>query len=194
MVIQRPRQDAPAAIASFSDKTTAVWDEEMRLACRVVGNPSPTRTWTFNGKEISSNNQRMKEYPDGSLLITDVKAQDAGNYTCTASNIHGSDVITYALTVQVPPSPPLVYVSDVTSTTLTVRWRTTNNGGAPILGYYLYEKREFGEWRRVEVPAGADSYTLTGLQCGTRYQVYVTAYNHVGASQPSDANHTKPLL
>ncbi|XP_047475797.1 Down syndrome cell adhesion molecule-like protein Dscam2 isoform X2 [Penaeus chinensis] len=193
MVIQRPRQDAPAAIASFSDKTTAVWGEEMRLACRVVGNPTPTRTWTFNGKVISSNDQRMKEYPDGNLLITDVKAQDTGNYTCSASNIHGSDVITYTLTVQVPPSPPLAYVSDVTSTTLTVRWRTTNNGGALILGYYLYEKREFGEWRRIEVPAVADSYTLTGLQCGTRYQVYVTAYNHVGASQPSDAIPTKTL-
>lgn len=60
-------------------------------------------------------------------------------------------------------------------------------------GYYLHEKREFGEWRRVEVPANANSYTLTGLQCGTRYQVYVSAFNQVGASQPSDAIPTKTL-
>ena len=45
----------------------------------------------------------------------------------------------------------------------------------------------------MEVPEDADSYTLTGLQCGTRYQVYVTAFNHVGASQPSDAIPTKTL-
>ncbi|KAG7174552.1 Down syndrome cell adhesion molecule-like protein 2-like 6 [Homarus americanus] len=192
-VTQRPRSDAPAAIASFSDKTIAVWGEELRLACRVVGNPTPTRTWTFNGKPLGGNEPRVKEYPDGSVLVTDVKAQDAGNYTCTTTNLHGSDSITYAVTVQVPPSPPLVYVSDVTATTLTVRWRTPNAGGAPILGYYLHEKREFGEWRRVEVPPDADSYTLTGLQCGTRYQVYVSAYNHVGASQPSDAIPTKTL-
>ncbi|KAK8374126.1 hypothetical protein O3P69_009664, partial [Scylla paramamosain] len=93
----------------------------------------------------------------------------------------------------VPPAPPLVYVSDVTASTLTVRWRSTSTGGAPILGYYLHKKREFGEWQRVEVPEDADSYTLTGLQCGTRYQVYVTAFNHVGASQPSDAIPTKTL-
>ncbi|XP_068223029.1 cell adhesion molecule Dscam1-like isoform X2 [Palaemon carinicauda] len=192
-VTQRPRPDAPAAIASFSDKTIAVWGEELRLACRVVGNPSPVRTWTINGKVVPSGINRIKEYPDGSLLITDVKAVDAGNYTCTATNIHGSDAITYSVTVQVPPSPPRVYVSDVTSTTITVRWSTANAGGAPILGYYLHEKKEFGEWRRMEVPADADSYTLTGLQCGTRYQVYVSAYNHVGVSPASDIIPTKTL-
>ncbi|KAK7021096.1 hypothetical protein SK128_026418, partial [Halocaridina rubra] len=192
-VTQRPRPDAPAAIASFSDRTIAIWGEELKMACRVVGNPTPARTWTYNGKVITSAINRLKEYPDGSLLIKDVKAIDAGNYTCTAANVHGSDSITYVVTVQVPPSPPLVYVSDVTATTLTVRWRTTDAGGAPIMGYYLYEKREFGEWRRVEVPADADSYTLTGLQCGTRYQVYVSAYNHVGVSQPSESIPSKTL-
>ncbi|XP_071538392.1 cell adhesion molecule Dscam1-like [Panulirus ornatus] len=198
-VTQRPRSHAPAAIASFPVNTMAVWGEELRLACRIVGNPAPTRTWTFNGKAIQPRRSRVKEYPDGSLLVSDVKARDAGNYTCTTTNLHGSDSITYPVNVQasrdqgVPPSPPLAYVSDVTSTTLTVRWRSTDSGAAPVLGYYLYEKREFGEWRRVEVPADADSYTLTGLQCGTRYQVYVSAYNHVGASQPSEAIPTKTL-
>ncbi|XP_063845297.1 cell adhesion molecule Dscam1-like isoform X4 [Scylla paramamosain] len=198
-VTQRPRPDAPAAIASFSDKTIAIWGEELRLACRVVGSPTPSRIWTFNGKGIPHNQGRVKEYPDGSLLVADVKARDAGNYTCTTTNLHGSDAITYSVTVQasrdqgVPPAPPLVYVSDVTASTLTVRWRSTSTGGAPILGYYLHKKREFGEWQRVEVPEDADSYTLTGLQCGTRYQVYVTAFNHVGASQPSDAIPTKTL-
>lgn len=45
----------------------------------------------------------------------------------------------------------------------------------------------------MEVPADADSYTLTGLQCGTRYQVYVSAFNHVGVSEPSDTIPTKTL-
>lgn len=42
----------------------------------------------------------MKEYPDGSLLVSDVKARDAGNYTCTTANLHGSDAITYSVNVQ----------------------------------------------------------------------------------------------
>ncbi|KAK3872049.1 hypothetical protein Pcinc_022840 [Petrolisthes cinctipes] len=193
-VTQRPVHEAPAAIASFSDKTIAVWGEELRLACRVVGRPTPTRIWTFNGKGVTRGQSRVKEYHDGSLVVTDVKGTDAGNYTCTTTNLYGSDAITYSVTVQVPPSPPLVYVSDVTASTLTVRWRSPSAGGAPILaGYYLNEKREFGEWRQVEVPADADSYTLTGLQCGTRYQVYVSAFNHVGVSQPSDTIPTKTL-
>ncbi|KAK8378810.1 hypothetical protein O3P69_009493 [Scylla paramamosain] len=99
-VTQRPRPDAPAAIASFSDKTIAIWGEELRLACRVVGSPTPSRIWTFNGKGIPHNQGRVKEYPDGSLLVADVKARDAGNYTCTTTNLHGSDAITYSVTVQ----------------------------------------------------------------------------------------------
>ncbi|XP_076034195.1 cell adhesion molecule Dscam1-like isoform X3 [Oratosquilla oratoria] len=190
MVTQRPRHDAQAAIASFSQAIVSVWGEELNLRCRVVGSPTPIRTWTFNGDSLPSSG-RVQEYPDGSLLITDVKATDAGNYTCSASNVHGTDNITYAVTVQVPPSPPLLFVSDVTASTITVRWRTTLTGGAPVLGYYLHEKREFGEWRRVEVPSDAASYTFTGLQCGARYQVYISAFNHVGVSQPSDAIPTR---
>ncbi|CAL4081431.1 unnamed protein product, partial [Meganyctiphanes norvegica] len=193
-VNQVPSQDAPAAIASFSDKIVSVYKEEIRLPCHVIGNPAPTRTWAYNSDEVVSlSGGRVREVPDGSLLIADIKASDFGNYSCRASNIHGSDAITYQVKVHVPPMTPLVYVSDVTSNTLTVRWRNTHDGGIPVLGYYLYMKREFGEWRRVEVPAEADSYTLTGLQCGSRYQVYVTAYNHVGTSDKADSIPTKTL-
>ena len=62
-----------------------------------------------------------------------------------------------------------------------------------ITGYYLHEKREFGEWRRLEVPGSADSYTLTGLQCGSKYQVRVSAFNNIGVSQPSDITPTRTL-
>lgn len=42
----------------------------------------------------------MQERPNGSLFIRDVQKTDAGNLTCSATNTHGKDSISYLLTVQ----------------------------------------------------------------------------------------------
>lgn len=54
----------------------------------------------LSGKGVTRGQSRIKEYHDGSLVVTDVKGTDAGNYTCTANNLYGSDAITYSVTVQ----------------------------------------------------------------------------------------------
>lgn len=41
-----------------------------------------------------------QERPNGSLFIRDVQKTDAGNLTCSATNTHGRDSISYLLTVQ----------------------------------------------------------------------------------------------
>ena len=54
-----------------------------------------------SGQDIESvSNKRLQEYPDGSILITDVRSTDAGNYSCRVSNIHGSDNVIYEVNVQ----------------------------------------------------------------------------------------------
>lgn len=42
---------------------------------------------------------RWKRQHDGGLLLHDSKAEDSGNYSCRASNIHGTDRVTYRLVV-----------------------------------------------------------------------------------------------
>lgn len=48
---------------------------------------------------------------------------------------------------------------------------------APLHGYTVHYKTEFGEWDTVQVSNEATSYTLENLWCGSRYHIYVTAYN-----------------
>lgn len=47
----------------------------------------------------------------------------------------------------------------------------------PIHGYTVYYKPEFSAWESVQVPASTRSYNLEGLWCGSRYQIYASAYN-----------------
>lgn len=48
---------------------------------------------------------------------------------------------------------------------------------APIHGYTLHYKQEFGDWETSEVALDAQKYTINSLYCGSRYQVYATGYN-----------------
>jgi hypothetical protein len=38
----------------------------------------------------------------------------------------------------------------------------------------------------MQIEAKANSHTLHNLWCGTRYQLYITAFNKIGTGLPSD--------
>lgn len=66
-------------------------------------------------------------------------------------------------------------------------------------GYTLHYKPEFGEWETVDVSVDAQKHVIENLYCGSRYQVYSTAYNTIGAGEPSDilnlrTKGSKPIL
>ncbi|KAL7636217.1 UNVERIFIED_CONTAM: hypothetical protein RMT77_012974 [Armadillidium vulgare] len=103
-VTQKPRPDPPAAISSFSRDLSAPWGEELKLSCKVVGIPTPTRQWLINGKEFNpvtkTGTSETQQLPDGTLLLRKVKLNNEGNYTCRVSNEHGKDQITYRVKVK----------------------------------------------------------------------------------------------
>ena len=64
----------------------------------------------------------------------------------------------------------------------------------PVLGYSVnYRSERDGEWQQSEADPLTDSLWVTGLACGNNYSVYVTAYNHVGASLPSSVLVSRTL-
>ncbi|ETE63833.1 Papilin, partial [Ophiophagus hannah] len=63
--------------------------EEVRLPCRVEASPSLTIEWQKDGHPISS--ARHRQQPDGALLISHLTAEDAGFFTCIASNGRDQD-------------------------------------------------------------------------------------------------------
>ncbi|XP_069971593.1 cell adhesion molecule Dscam1 [Penaeus vannamei] len=179
-----PSSKVRAQIASFGGPLEVAWKEDVRLQCHSVGEPPPEIEWKLNGNKITPTD-RIQDRPNGSLFIRDVQKTDAGNLSCTAVNAHGTDTITYILTVQVPPAPPTLYVQGSSRDALTLRWSLRPHH-ALVRGYILNYKREYGNWEEVELHTARTTHTLSGLVCGSRYQLYVTAYNKVGTGLPSE--------
>ena len=81
--------------------------------------------------------------------------------------------------IAVPPSPPTIHATTSGPSSLSVTWRGGDDGGATVLGLTLSYKKEYGGWKEETVPASHSSHILQGLSCGTRYQIFITAYNKV---------------
>ncbi|KAK4309496.1 hypothetical protein Pmani_018882 [Petrolisthes manimaculis] len=173
----------PAAIYSSSKSLREERGRDVTLPCGHVGQPRPKLTWTYQGRDLMGEGRLVKG--DGGLVIQEATRQDSGNYTCTVTNKHGSDHITYSLTILVPPSPPLVLASSSSERSVQVQWKQGDKGGAPITGYTLYYRKDHGVWTQIRVHRHAHSHTLEDLECGSRYHVYVVAHNSVGSSPAS---------
>ncbi|EAT37388.1 AAEL010606-PA [Aedes aegypti] len=198
MLSAMPSDKVPAKIASFDDTFTATFKEDAKLPCLAVGSPTPDITWKIKGQEFVPN-ERIRQLPEGSLFIKDVIRQDAGDYTCTAENSIAKDSITHRLIVLAPPQSPQLTLTATTTDSLAVKLKPHESDTAPLQGYTLHYKPEFGDWETSDVALDAPKYTIENLYCGSRYQVYATAYNTIGAGEPSDILNTrtkgsKPLL
>jgi hypothetical protein len=53
-------------------------------------------------------------------------------------------------------------------------------------GYVINYKRDHGDWEEMQIEAKANSHTLHNLWCGTRYQLFITAFNKIGTGLPCD--------
>ncbi|XP_074526683.1 hemicentin-1 [Halichoeres trimaculatus] len=74
------------------------------LSCQVEGSMRHNLTWYRAGRVIRARAGRVKLLADSSLQISPVRAQDAGEYRCVATNAHGDSRITVGLHVPEAPS------------------------------------------------------------------------------------------
>lgn len=88
----------PAKIASFDDKFTATYKEDVKLPCLTVGVPAPEVTWKVRGVVLQPSD-RLRQLPEGSLFIKEVDRADAGEYSCYVENSFGHDTVTHQLVV-----------------------------------------------------------------------------------------------
>lgn len=98
----------------------------------------------------------------------------------------------------VPPTPPTLLATGTTIDAVQLQWKQGDNGGAPIKGFLLAYRREFSEWEEVMIDRKANTHLLEGLQCGTRYQFTLAAFNRIGSGSASKietakTNGTKPI-
>ncbi|KAK2508441.1 hypothetical protein MC885_016939, partial [Smutsia gigantea] len=82
------------------------------LNCEVKGDPVPTIQWSRKGVDIEINH-RIRQLGNGSLAIYGTLNEDAGDYTCVATNDAGVVERSMSLTLQSPPVVTLEPVETV---------------------------------------------------------------------------------
>nr|CAI5846534.1 unnamed protein product [Callosobruchus analis] len=94
--------------------------------------------------------------------------------------------VTASTRVLVPPEAPVLTVVESFTDSLHLRWKDQGNGGSPILGYVINYKRDHGDWEELQISARTDEHMLRNLWCGTKYLLYITAFNRIGTGLPCD--------
>ena len=89
---------APQVMLSPAEQTR---DEgrNTNLYCTAGGNPRPRIEWRFKGSKLLSGSKHWTK-DDGELNIKNLNYNDAGRYTCVATNILGSHQASGNLTVR----------------------------------------------------------------------------------------------
>ncbi|XP_044744906.1 Down syndrome cell adhesion molecule-like protein Dscam2 isoform X2 [Coccinella septempunctata] len=192
VVTVTPSKNVPARIASFGRQVVSAWKQDVNLDCKRVGIPLPTANWHHSDLPLEVGGRRII-LPNATLVIKDVQSSDQANYSCIVENTYGRDEIVYSLKVLVPPDAPVLSVIESFTDTLHLKWSDQGNGGSPILGYVINYKRDAGDWEELQIAAHTDSHMLRDLSCGTKYLMYITAFNRIGTGLPCDivTSHTK---
>lgn len=186
----QPNNKVPARIISFSQTIISPWKGSLVLPCRKVGSPLPVTIWRQDGQAMETNNRKTIA-KNGTLLIRDCMNSDEANYTCSVENTWGKDEIVYNVIIRVPPDAPVLTVVNAYADSLHLEWMDNKNGGSAILGYVINFKRETGDWEELQIDSKTNSHSLMNLWCGTKYQLYITAYNKIGTGLPCDIVNTQ---
>ncbi|XP_069693342.1 cell adhesion molecule Dscam2-like [Periplaneta americana] len=191
-----PSSRVPAAILSFSTVISAPWKTNVKFDCRVVGNPRPELSWTFNMNRIESGHRSII-FANGTLNLQSVSPSDAGNYSCNVRNIHHSESLVHVLRVLVPPAPPKLDIVTTGWNNITLQWTNSRASGlVDLLGYLLRYRQgsEFQhEWTEKRLPRHSLFHTVGGLNCGTLYEFSIAAYNMVGEGEASPVMEVRTL-
>ncbi|MDI3477844.1 MAG: hypothetical protein PWQ59_1369 [Thermoanaerobacterium sp.] len=159
-----------------------------------------TLQWTKNDADqvksfdIYQNGNKIATV-DGNILQYQVTGLERGikyNFYITATNIAGTSQPsnTISITPPTPPSPPTgLQAKDIYNNQVTIIWNK-NIADDNVSKYSVYVNGS----KIADVSSNTTSYTLQNLDPKTTYQVYVTATNGVGESNPSQSIYVTTSL
>ncbi|XP_074602199.1 cell adhesion molecule Dscam1-like isoform X2 [Brevipalpus obovatus] len=87
-----------------------------------------------------------------------------------------------------PPSTPSLRIVKVTKNSVRVTWSLPIDSESPT-GYRILLRPNSYDLKAHETinDGKASAHTITSLRCGSKYQVYLIAFNEIGESGPSEA-------
>lgn len=179
--------------SSASTNTTVYTLPDKPPSSPTLSASGQTLQWTKNDADqvksfdIYQNGSKIATV-DGNTMQYQVTGLERGvkyNFYITATNIAGTSQPsnTISITPPTPPSPPTgLQAKDIYNNQATIIWnKNIADDNVSIYSVYVNGSKV------ADVSSNTTSYTLQNLDPKTTYQVYVTATNAVGESNPSQS-------
>ncbi|XP_074524022.1 hemicentin-1 [Halichoeres trimaculatus] len=93
----------PPSIREGELEVAVVENSQAQLVCVADGFPQPSLTWEKDDTPLTEASGEYTILPSGELVIDSVQPEDAGIYTCVATNAVGQDSQTVTLSVHTHP-------------------------------------------------------------------------------------------
>ncbi|XP_041664971.1 leucine-rich repeat and fibronectin type III domain-containing protein 1-like protein [Cheilinus undulatus] len=195
----------PPMITRHTSKMFVMEGQEVSLRCKSIGDPEPSTHWVSPDGKLIGNTSRTICYENGSLDILKASVKDSGKFTCIASNAAGEATAPVELVVNPSPhyDPKLdpdpgpsdiptsiksnvsggqarsdqqrVSVSELTSSTATIRWPPQNH----IPGVRMYQIQYNSSTDDIliyrMIPANHKYFLLSDLASSRDYELCVLA-------------------
>nr|XP_040568004.1 Down syndrome cell adhesion molecule-like protein Dscam2 isoform X1 [Lepeophtheirus salmonis] len=174
---------------------TGRMEEAIELQCVASGDDHISMTWRKDGRDYlttpgKSRTTEIRELDKvtSKLRIENANINDAGKYSCLASNAFGKS--NYAMDVTVwepPPTPSNVTIMDILSRSVKVSWIGVERSTPAIERIVIQWKEQSENWypegKQNILPGVMSETTVQGLRPWTVYHLRVFAENQLGKSK-----------
>jgi len=95
------------------------------------------------------------------------------------------------------PSTPVITNLEKSNCEVNLTWRVNEDARCPLTEYTIYYKQIYGDgtkddsWSKIDIATVLVTHHQWTLQCGTRYQIAVSAWNAMGESKLSITQEIK---
>ncbi|CAH3019856.1 unnamed protein product [Porites evermanni] len=147
-------------------------------------NSSSNITWYHDNHTVQSSAYYTISSDDkmSMLIVKDINCQQAGNYTCVATNKYGSDQRQFTITIFDLPRPPSNLVVDPQTKQIT--WKNVPGYKCLPESHFVvqYKKYSSTKWNNAGYFDNR-TFDLKNATKGEKYHVQIYAINVVGKSQ-----------
>ena len=94
----------PIVTRPLFERLNVLQSDDFELSCGATGVPAPLITWERNGRPLIDERIRFDgETAQSKVLISEAELEDAGTWTCVATNTAGADKVSYEVDIIQPP-------------------------------------------------------------------------------------------